>query len=202
MFSFEIEKKSKKCRARAGVIKTPHGEIHTPAFIPVATQATVKGITEEQLKTIGIEVILANTYHLYLRPGDKVIKKIGGLHKFMNWDRPIVTDSGGFQVFSLGAAIEHGVGKIANIFPAEPIREASRPEPIKGQHCKSPVYPRVYKPKDGFAPSIKITEQGVYFRSHLDGSSHFIGPGVSMKIQENLGADIVFAFHPPAYRER
>ena len=183
MFSFEIDKKSKKSRARTGLIKTPHGVIHTPAFIPVATQATVKGITVEQLKKMGIEVILANTYHLYLRPGDEVIKKLGGLHKFMGWNRPIFTDSGGFQVFSLGAAIDHGVSKIANIFPAE------------GHHKKPPVSPRVaYQPKEGFLPSAKITEEGVYFKSHLDGSSHFIGPEESMKIQENLGADIIFAF--------
>ncbi len=181
-FSFEIAKKSKKSRARTGLINTPHGVIHTPAFIPVATQATVKGITVEQLKKMGIEVILSNTYHLYLRPGDKTIKKLGGLHKFMGWDRPIVTDSGGFQVFSLGAAIDHGVSKIANIFPNE------------GAH-KPPVSPRIaYQPKEGFMPSAKITEEGVYFKSHLDGSSHFIGPEESMKIQENLGADIIFAF--------
>lgn len=182
-FSFEIERRSKKSRARVGIINTPHGVIHTPNFIPVATQATVKGITVEQLKSIGIEVILANTYHLYLRPGDKIIKKLGGLHKFMSWDRPIVTDSGGFQVFSLGAAIEHGVSKIANIFPGN-----------ESLH-KPPVSPRIaYKPKEGFMPSAKITEEGVYFKSHLDGSKHFIGPEESMKIQENLGADIIFAF--------
>ncbi len=186
MFSFEIVKKSKKSLARTGIIKTPHGEIHTPAFIPVATQATIKGITEEQLKSIGIEVVLANTYHLYLRPGDKVIKKLGGLHKFMNWDRPIVTDSGGFQVFSLGAAIEHGVGKIANIFPGETVRPASHGQSLT-----------------------RITEEGVYFRSHLDGSRRFIGPEESIKIQENLGADIIFAFdectsplHDHAYTQK
>lgn len=176
------------------MIKTSHGIIHTPAFIPVATQATVKGITVEQLKAMGIEAVLANTYHLYLRPGDKAVKKMGGLHKFMGWDRPMFTDSGGFQVFSLGAAIEHGVGKIANIFPAE--RSERRPELTEGQRLKKPpVSPRIaYKPKDGFMPSAKITEEGVYFKSHLDGSSHFIGPEQSMKIQENLGADIIFAF--------
>lgn len=182
MFSFEIGKKSKKSRARTGVIHTPHGVIHTPAFIPVATQATVKGITVEQLKAMGIEAILSNTYHLYLRPGDKTIKKFGGLHKFMGWDRPIFTDSGGFQVFSLGAAIDHGVSKIANIFPSEDVH-------------KPPVSPRVaYQPKTGVKPSVKITEKGVYFKSHLDGSQHFIGPEESMEIQENLGADIIFAF--------
>src|SRR3989338_2013694 len=117
--NFKVLKKSKKSRARLGIIETPHGVIHTPAFVPVGTQATVKGLTVDQLKNIGVESLLCNTYHLYLRPGDKIIKKLGGLHEFMNWDRPIWTDSGGFQVFSLGAAIEHGVGKIANIFPGK-----------------------------------------------------------------------------------
>jgi queuine tRNA-ribosyltransferase len=180
-FSFEIKKKSKKSRARTGVINTLHGVIQTPAFIPVATQATVKGITVEQLKQIGVEAILANTYHLYLRPGDKIVKKFGGLHKFMGWDGPLFTDSGGYQVFSLGAGIEHGVGKISNIFPAE----SRRP----------PVWPSDQRNKDlACLPAAKITEEGVYFKSHLDGSVHFIGPEESIKIQENLGADIIFTF--------
>lgn len=156
------------------MIETPHGEIHTPAFVPVGTQATVKGITPDQLKAMGIESLLCNTYHLYLRPGDEVIKKLGGLHKFMNWDWPIWTDSGGFQAFSLGAAIEHGVSKIANIFPEEGEME----------HVS-------HQKKDNF---VKITEDGVEFRSHLDGSKHFFTPEKSIKIQENLGADIIFAF--------
>src|SRR3989338_10930920 len=116
---FRILKKSNKSNARLGVISTPHGDIQTPAFIPVGTQATVKGLTVDQLKQMGIEALLCNTYHLYLRPGDKVVKKLGGLHKFMNWDRPIFTDSGGFQVFSLGYGLEHGVGKVASMFPGE-----------------------------------------------------------------------------------
>lgn len=178
-FSFEIEKKSKKSRARAGIIHTPHGEIHTPVFIPVATQAAIKGITRKQLEELGTEVILANTYHLYLRPGDETIKRLGGLHKFMNWPKPIVTDSGGFQVFSLGSSIQHGVGKIANIFPKEDKKDLGEIEQA-AEHKK-----------DTF---VKIREEGVYFRSHLDGSQHFIGPEESMKIQENLGADIIFAF--------
>lgn len=172
---FKILRKSKNSRARLGVIETAHGDIHTPAFVPVGTQATVKGLTEKQLKEIGAESVLCNTYHLYLRPGDETIKKLGGLHKFMNWDRPIWTDSGGFQAFSLGAAMEHGVSKIANIFPEE------------GEKEHAPRLPKA----DKFA---RISEEGVEFRSHLDGSKHFFTPEKSMKIQKNLGADLIFAF--------
>lgn len=181
MFSFEIEKKSKKSRARVGIIHTPHGVIHTPAFIPVATQATVKGITRRQLEEIGIEAVLSNTYHLYLRPGDKVVKKLGGLHGFMNWNKPVFTDSGGFQVFSLGASIEHKIGKVAD---SSAVRKKKKKDEGESEHTN------IYQ-SDKF---VKITEEGVQFRSHLDGSSHFIGPEESMKIQENLGADIIFTF--------
>ncbi len=168
---FKILKKSKKNRARAGVINTPHGQIHTPAFFPVGTKGTVKGITPAQLNEMGIEAVLCNTYHLFLRPGDEVVKKFGGLHKFMNWPKPIITDSGGFQVFSLGLGLEHGASKIAG-----PALEARK------------------KRNAGMEKFAKITEDGVYFKSFLDGSKHFIGPEESMKIQENLGADIIFAF--------
>lgn len=176
---FRILKRSKSNRARLGIIETAHGEIHTPAFVPVGTQATIKGLTVEQLKEIGSESVLCNTYHLYLRPGDETIKKLGGLHKFMNWDRPIWTDSGGFQAFSLGAAIEHGVGKIANIFPEQNNRRIRTNKPItEHRHGRF----------------TKITEDGVEFKSHLDGSKHFFTPEKSIKIQENLGADLIFAF--------
>ncbi len=168
---FKILKKSKKNRARAGVINTPHGPIHTPAFFPVGTKGTVKGVTPAQLNEMGIEAVLCNTYHLFLRPGDRVVKKFGGLHKFMNWPKPIITDSGGFQVFSLGLGLEHGASKIAG-----PALEARK------------------KRNAGMEKFAKITEDGVYFKSFLDGSKHFIGPEESMKIQENLGADIIFAF--------
>ncbi len=171
---FKILRKARGNRARLGVIETKHGVIHTPAFIPVGTQAAVKGITPDQLKGIGAESVLCNTYHLYLRPGDETVKKLGGLHKFMNWDRPIWTDSGGFQVFSLGAAMVHGVSKIANIFPDEGEKE----------HVK--------KVREN--PFSKISEDGVEFRSHLDGSKHFLTPEKSIKIQENLGADLIFTF--------
>ena len=129
-------------RARAGIIQTPHGEIHTPVFMPVGTQATVKTLTPEDLEEIGAEIILGNTYHLYLRPGDDLVAKFGHLHGFMNWKHSILTDSGGFQIFSLGD-----------------LR--------------------------------KIKEEGAYFRSHHDGSKHFISPEKSIDIQNNLGSDIM-----------
>ncbi|WP_294465013.1 tRNA guanosine(34) transglycosylase Tgt [uncultured Anaerofustis sp.] len=142
---YELIKEDKRSGARVGKIITPHGEIPTPIFMPVGTRATVKAMLPESLKEINAKIILGNTYHLYLRPGDDIIKKAGGLHKFMNWDRPILTDSGGFQVFSLS------------------------------------------KTND-------ITEEGVTFRSHIDGSRHFISPEKSMEIQNNLGSDIMMAF--------
>ena len=150
---YTLEKKDGN--ARAGVIETPHGKIETPVFMPVGTQATVKTMTREELETIGTEIILGNTYHLYLRPGDKLIDDFGGLHKFMNWDKPILTDSGGFQVFSLGD-----------------LR--------------------------------KITEEGVHFRSHIDGSKHFLTPEKSIDIQNNLGSDIMMALDecPPGLSTR
>ncbi|MDP3901500.1 MAG: tRNA guanosine(34) transglycosylase Tgt [bacterium] len=174
--NFRILKKAKRGYGRLGVIETDHGVIHTPSFVPVGTQATVKGLTVDQLRSLGTESVLCNTYHLYLRPGDKTVKKMGGLHKFMNWDRPIWTDSGGFQAFSLGAAIEHGVGKIASIFPGRNQKDVGEKERVI---------------KDGLT---RITEDGVEFRSHLDGSKHLFTPEKSMEIQENLGADIIFAF--------
>lgn len=131
--------------ARAGLLSTSHGEIDTPVFMPVGTQATVKSVTPEQLKGIGVQIVLSNTYHLYLRPGPHVIQEIGGLHQFMNWENPILTDSGGFQVFSLGE-----------------LRE--------------------------------VSDDGVIFRSHIDGSTHQFTPESAVQIQEKLGADIIMAF--------
>ncbi|MBI2624255.1 tRNA guanosine(34) transglycosylase Tgt [Candidatus Parcubacteria bacterium] len=183
-FSFRITHTDKTSRARAGVFRTPHGEIHTPAFIPVGTHASVRGVAPSALEQIGVEAVLANTYHLMLRPGADVVAKLGGLHEFMRWSGPIITDSGGFQAFSLGAAIEHGVGKIANIFPSEPPRRA-------GRLAVQP--PR--RPAEGNKKSfVRITEKGVEFRSHLDGSKHLLTPEKSIEVQGKLGADIVLAF--------
>ena len=152
-FSFDLI--AQDGRARLGVFHTPHGDIHTPAFAPVGTQATVKAVTPAQLHELGANLILANTYHLYLRPGDELVAEMGGIHKFMNWLGPILTDSGGFQVFSL-------------------------------------------------AGTRKIDEDGVTFKSHIDGSMHRFTPEKSIAIQENLGADIIMAFDecaPPDDRD-
>jgi queuine tRNA-ribosyltransferase len=151
-FSFSLE--AEDGSARAGFLRTPHGDVRTPMFMPVGTQAAVKGVAREQLASIGTEIMLSNTYHLHLRPGSETVASLGGLHGFMNVDIPILTDSGGFQVFSLG------LGKSAS---------------------------------DG--PSLaKVTEDGVEFRSHLDGSTHFFTPEKSIAIQANLGADVIMAF--------
>ena len=144
-FSFELQKVDPETGARAGVFHTPHGDILTPVYMPVGTQASVKGVLPRDLKEIGSQIILSNTYHLYMRPGDELIARAGGLHKFMNWDRPILTDSGGFQVFSL-------------------------------------------------ASLNNITDDGVRFSSHVDGSRHFFTPEKAMEIQHNLGSDIIMAF--------
>lgn len=172
---FKIIKKDKNTLARNAKIKTSHGIINTPAFIPVATQATIKSLSPKDLKNINVEAVLCNTYHLFLRPGINLIKKFNGLHNFMNWHGPIITDSGGFQVFSLGFALKHGVSKIANIFPDEII--SARPKPI-------------FKKK----PLVKIDDEGVTFYSHIDGKKFRFTPEISIKIQENLGGDIIFAF--------
>lgn len=145
MFEFHIDHKSPNGRSRTGRIKTRHGDFATPVFMPVGTQGSVKAVSSEDLEQIDVGIILANTYHLYLRPGHEIISRIGGLHCFMNWKGAILTDSGGFQVYSL-------------------------------------------------AGLRKISEDGVTFQSHLDGSRHFIGPKEAMAIQHALGADIIMAF--------
>ena len=149
--SFSVLKRSPLSRARLGQLETAHGIVPTPMFMPVGTRGTVKTLTERQLKEVGAEIILGNTYHLMLRPGAALIEKAGGLHAFTGWDRPMLTDSGGFQVFSLS--------------------------------CLR-----------------KVTNEGVHFKSHIDGSSHFLGPKESIEIQKALGADIVMCFDecPPS----
>lgn len=143
--TYELLHQCKQTGARRGVIHTPHGDIQTPVFMPVGTQGTVKSMTPEELKEVNAQIILSNTYHLFLRPGHELVKEAGGLHQFMNWDRPILTDSGGFQVFSLGQ-----------------LR--------------------------------KITEEGVEFQSHLDGSKKFLSPEKAIEVENALGADIMMAF--------
>lgn len=184
---FSIEKdlsagrQDSKSLGRAGILETQHGVIHTPAFVSVGTKAAVKALTSEQVKSLGAEVVLANTYHLYLEPGAERIKSFGGLHKFMNWDGPIMTDSGGFQVFSLGAAYGKQVSKVAN--DRQNSRGFTRQNPAGSDT------------DENFAGSLaKVTEDGVTFKSHLDGSLHYITPEKSIEIQHDLGADIIFAF--------
>ena len=143
--TFKVVHTDPNSGARAGILTTPHGEIKTPVFMPVGTLGTVKAMTPEELRDLNAQIILANTYHMYLRPGSDIVRRAGGLHRFMHWDGPILTDSGGFQVFSLGA-----------------LR--------------------------------KITEEGVEFRSHIDGSKHFLTPEKSIAIQEDLGSDIMMCF--------
>jgi len=167
---FKVLKKSKKSRARLGVIKTKNGVMHTPAFFPVATKACIKTLDNADIKNIGFEGVLANTYHLMLHPSSDLIKKQGGLHKFMNFKGVIATDSGGFQVFSLGKGLAQGIGKVVG----------------KKQE------------KTERASLVKIRDEGVWFRSHLDGKEWFLSPEKSMKIQQELGADIIFAFDEPA----
>ena len=177
MIEFKILKKSSKSRARLGILKTPHGEVETPTLVPVATQAVVKTLDSEEAIQAKSQILIANTFHLHLKPGEKTIKSIGKLHKFMNWPGPIMTDSGGFQVFSLGFGRDFGTGKILN-------------QPAGGQ---AKNLSETIKP--GQQPKlIKITDDGVYFTSPLDGGKIFLGPKESMKIQEALGADIIFAF--------
>ncbi len=153
-------------KARVGQLSTPHGIIETPNFNPVGTQATVKALGPRELSEIGVQIVLANTYHLMLRPGADLIEKMGGLHKFMNWDKPIMTDSGGYQVYSLGIAMEHGGSKVL------------------GKADRSESKPRLNS----------ITEEGVTFQSHLDGSKHILTPENSIEIQKKLGADLIVAF--------
>ncbi len=142
---YELIRQCPHTGARAGILHTPHGQVETPVYMPVGTQAVVKAMTSREMAEIGAQIVLANTYHLHLRPGEDLIEKAGGLHGFMAWDKPILTDSGGFQVFSL-------------------------------------------------ARLRKMTEEGVRFRNHLDGSELFIGPEEAMAIQQKLGADIIMAF--------
>ena len=155
MFEFDLVAQHASTRARAGVFHTPHGDLLTPVFAPVGTAATVKALTPAQLRELGATLVLSNTYHLYLRPGDELIRDLGGLHSFMGWDGPILTDSGGFQVFSL-------------------------------------------------SDTRRIDDDGVTFKSHIDGSTHRFTPEKSIAIQENLGADIIMAFDecpPPLDRD-
>lgn len=175
---FTIEKRAALRAARAGALTTPHGVIHTPAFVPVGTKANVKGILPSQLAALGADVVLANTYHLYLQPGEQIVRAAGGLGKFMSWPGPTMTDSGGFQVFSLGAAFGKTISKFTrDEAPAEEA-VAVYDESVASQHGQLAI----------------IDDEGVTFTSHHDGSLHRFTPERSVEIQHALGADIFFAF--------
>jgi len=166
-------------RARVGKLTTSHGVVNTPVFLPVGTQATVKAVDGRDLDELGAEMILANTYHLYLRPGSERIQKLGGLHKFMDWKRPILTDSGGFQVFSLGFGIEHEVGKIVNLYGDNL---------VVGNILDADSKTVINRTK-----LCKIEEDGPTFQSHIDGIAHFFPPEKSVDVQIELGADFIVA---------
>ncbi|MEW5718097.1 MAG: tRNA guanosine(34) transglycosylase Tgt [Chloroflexota bacterium] len=192
--TFEITSRAPTTRARTGVIHTAHGDIETPAFMAVATQASVKALTPDDLERVGLQLLIANTYHLALRPGAEKIAELGGLHAFMNWQHPLMTDSGGFQVFSLGAAIRDGVGKIADIFPDEDSAGEQRSKDAGEKNLTSaPLHPRT-PARVSATPLCKIDDAGVTFRSHLDGALVRLDPERSLQIQHQLGADFVVAF--------
>lgn len=180
--SFDIEKRGSGL-ARAGVLKTPHGDIKTPAFISVATKATLKGILPRDFAELGVQGIISNTYHLYLSPGEKLIEAAGGIHTFMNFDGPIMTDSGGFQVFSLG----EGFGKKISKFSAPDPTEVKPPE-----NTAPATYDIDLATSHGKLAI--VDDEGVSFTSHIDGSFHRFTPERSIEIQHALGADIIYAF--------
>ncbi|MBI4785986.1 MAG: tRNA guanosine(34) transglycosylase Tgt [Chloroflexi bacterium] len=190
--TFDIRHRDGATLARTGTLHTAHGEIETPAFMAVATQAAVKTLTPEDLEKIGVQLLIANTYHLALRPGADQIAELGGLHAFMNWQRPLMTDSGGFQVFSLGAAIRDGVGKIADIFPDEPHPPPPSP-PLPSPDEVQSGEGRGGRGAKGEA-LCQIDDDGVSFRSHLDGKRMRLEPENSIHIQHQLGADLILAF--------
>lgn len=241
--SFEILKQDKETHARLGLIKTRRGDIQTPYLVPVATLGSVRALGSDDLADLGVQCSLANTYHLHLKPGDEVIKRLGGLHRFMGFDRPLFTDSGGFQAFSLGFAREHNISKIGNIFPQELQSNGLDQEPKKyllemQDSCKRPGwesseeclhndcdqaeiyrdYRKKYEDKcteeengdargKGYGENEKrkpkaakkenltrITDEGISFKSLTDGEWHFLNAKASMKIQSNLGSDIIMAF--------
>jgi queuine tRNA-ribosyltransferase len=156
--------------ARVGELVTRHGVVRTPTFVAVATRASVKGVEPAALAALGLDLLIANTYHLHLRPGEDAVAALGGLHGFSGWHGPTMTDSGGFQVFSLGAGKEHGVGKVAPIFPGESEAPLAR--------------------SDG-PPLVRLSEEGAWFRSVVDGSEHTFTPESVITIERKLGADII-----------
>lgn len=194
MFTFKVLQKDKNSRARAGTLVTPHGKILTPNFNPVGTQATVKTLSSQDLKEIGAQIVMANTYHLSLRPGVEVIEKMGGLGRFMGWDKPTMTDSGGFQVFSLGVAQKKVTHKDVH---GRKLSKFSR-SVFLSPADSLPLLPAVTKTTEEKQrkkfKEATIHEEGVWFYSHVDGSKHWFDAEVSIGLQEQLGADLIVAF--------
>ncbi|MFM8672310.1 MAG: tRNA-guanine transglycosylase, partial [Candidatus Nanopelagicus sp.] len=169
-FNFSVQKQLPSRLGRSGVITTPHGQIKTPAFIPVGTKATLKSVLPESITDLGAQAVLANAYHLYLQPGAEIIDQAGGLANFMNWQGPTFTDSGGFQVLSLGVGFKKVIAMDENTFEIDDV---------------------IADDKERLA---HVDDDGVTFKSHLDGSLHRFTPEVSMQVQHQIGADIIFAF--------
>jgi queuine tRNA-ribosyltransferase len=169
-FGFKVEAELPNSQGRAGTIQTPHGQIQTPAFIPVGTKATVKSVLPESMKELGAQALLANAYHLYLQPGPEIVDEAGGVGKFMNWSGPTYTDSGGFQVLSLGVGFKKVIAMDEQTF---------RSDEVIADHKERLAH---------------VDDDGVTFKSHLDGSMHRFTPEISMQVQHQLGADIIFAF--------
>lgn len=192
--TFQIEKKDTKSKARAAVLQTPHGEIHTPMFVPVGTQGTVKTLTPHDLQDIGAEIVLSNTYHLHLRPGEDVIAQMGGLGKFMSWQGPTMTDSGGFQVFSLGAAQKKITYRGAAGQKLSKFNKSVFLTP-ENLGLQLPAVTKTREDKElSKLKSAIVTEDGVKFYSHIDGHMEWFDAEKSIAIQEKLGADLIVAF--------
>ncbi len=192
--TFSIEKKDTKSKLRAGVLKTPHGDVHTPMFIPVGTQATVKTLTPHELKDMGAEIVLANTYHLHLRPGEDVIAKMGGLSQFMSWHGPTMTDSGGFQVFSLGVAQKKVELKDIHGRKLSKFTKSVFLSPADVQFLLPAVTKTRQEKELKKLKSAKVMDDGVKFYSYVNGNEEWFDSKRSIEIQEKLGADLIVAF--------
>lgn len=186
-FTFTLEKKDTQSKARVGRLITPHGTIETPNFNPVGTQATVKGLSALDLQEIGAQIVLANTYHLHLRPGEETVATLGGLGKFMQWDGPTMTDSGGYQVFSLGAAQRAHTDKDGKKLSKFSTSVFLQPETVVVEKDNA-------MPARGRIKPALLDEEGVTFYSHLDGSKRRLDPDIAVRMQEQIGADLIVAF--------